>query len=142
MTKKSSTQLIYFWVNKHILVVFDLCKTFHNYYLINVYILGLFVPEEGKPPIWELLTDYYLHHPPACRYSRKRRLLTQWWNKNVLKCLPYAFDEITKSCLEMVQVQNSMEEMIDVYYDYHRYSITYFVTSYIYSHIYYQFILN
>ncbi|KMR04853.1 polyphosphoinositide phosphatase [Lasius niger] len=108
----------------------DIMQTLSRYYsntfsdqekqhTINLF-LGLFVPEEGKPPIWELLTDYYLHHPPACRYSRKRRLLTQWWNKNVLKCLPYAFDEITKSCLEMIQVQNSMEEMIDVYYDYHR----------------------
>ncbi|CAL1677908.1 unnamed protein product [Lasius platythorax] len=108
----------------------DIMQTLSRYYsntfsdqekqhTINLF-LGLFVPEEGKPPIWELLTDYYLHHPPACRYSRKRRLLTQWWNKNVLKCLPYAFDEITKSCLEMIQVQNSMEEMIDIYYDYHR----------------------
>lgn len=120
MIKKSSIQLIYFWVSKYLSVVSDLCKTFHNY-LINIYILGLFVPEEGKSPIWELLTDYYLHHPPACRYSRKTKLLTQWWDQNVLKCLPYAFNEITKSCSEMIQVENSMEEMIDIYYDYHRY---------------------
>lgn len=84
------------------------------------YILGLFIPEEGKPPIWEILTDYYLHHLPACHYLRKRRLLTQWWDKSVLKCLPYALDEVTKSCSEMIQMQNSIEEMIDVYYDYHR----------------------
>lgn len=140
MIKKSSTQLIYFLVSKHISVAFDFCKIFHNC-LINIYILGLFVPEEGKSPIWELLTDYYLHHPPACRYSRKTKLLTQWWDKNVLKCLPYAFDEITKSCSEMIQVQNSIEEMIDIYYDYHRY-IIYFVIFYVYLPVYYQFILN
>ncbi|XP_014488614.1 PREDICTED: polyphosphoinositide phosphatase isoform X2 [Dinoponera quadriceps] len=108
----------------------DIMQTLSRYYsntfsdqekqhTINLF-LGLFVPEEGKPPIWELLTDYYLHHPPACRYLRKTKLLTQWWDKNVLKFLPYALDEVTKSCSEMIQVQNSMEEMIDVYYDYHR----------------------
>ncbi|XP_012062724.1 PREDICTED: polyphosphoinositide phosphatase [Atta cephalotes] len=108
----------------------DIMQTLSRYYsntfsdqekqhTINLF-LGLFIPEEGKPPIWEILTDYYLHHLPACHYSRKRRLLTQWWDKNVLKCLPYALDEVTKSCSEMIQVQNSIEEMIDVYYDYHR----------------------
>ncbi|XP_077276268.1 polyphosphoinositide phosphatase FIG4 isoform X3 [Temnothorax americanus] len=108
----------------------DIMQTLSRYYsntfsdqekqhTINLF-LGLFIPEEGKPPIWEILTDYYLHHLPACHYSRKRRLLTQWWDKSVLKCLPYALDEVTKSCSEMIQVQNSIEEMIDVYYDYHR----------------------
>lgn len=82
---------------------------------------GLFIPEEGKPPIWELLTDYYLHHKPACQYFRRIKLLTQWWDTSVLKCLPYALNEVTKACTEIVQVQNSIEEMIDVYYDYHRY---------------------
>ncbi|XP_011878471.1 PREDICTED: polyphosphoinositide phosphatase isoform X3 [Vollenhovia emeryi] len=108
----------------------DIMQTLSRYYsntfsdqekqhTINLF-LGLFIPEEGKPPIWELLTDYYLHHLSACHYSRKRRLLTQWWDKSVLRCLPYALDEVTKSCSEMIQVQNSTEEMIDVYYDYHR----------------------
>ncbi|XP_012535278.1 polyphosphoinositide phosphatase-like isoform X2 [Monomorium pharaonis] len=108
----------------------DIMQTLSRYYsntfsdqekqhTINLF-LGLFIPEEGKPPIWESLSDYYLHHLPACRYLRKRRFLTQWWDKSVLKCLPYALDEVTKSCSEMIQVQNSMEDMIDVYYDYHR----------------------
>ncbi|XP_029042944.2 polyphosphoinositide phosphatase isoform X1 [Osmia bicornis bicornis] len=108
----------------------DIMQTLSRYYsntfsdqekqhTINLF-LGLFIPEEGKPPIWELLTDYYLHHKPACQYYRRTKLLTQWWDTNVLKCLPYALNEVTKSCLEMIQVQNSMEEMIDVYYDYHR----------------------
>lgn len=91
------------------------------YILIQILLIGLFIPEEGKPPIWELLTDYYLHHKPACHYSRRTKLLTQWWDNTVLKCLPYALNEITKTCSEIIQVQNSIEEMIDVYYDYHRY---------------------
>ncbi|KAG9432803.1 polyphosphoinositide phosphatase isoform X1 [Apis mellifera carnica] len=108
----------------------DIMQTLSRYYsntfsdqekqhTINLF-LGLFIPEEGKPPIWELLTDYYLHHKPACHYSRRTKLLTQWWDNTVLKCLPYALNEITKTCSEIIQVQNSMEEMIDVYYDYHR----------------------
>ena len=28
---------------------------------INVF-LGVFIPSEGEPNIWDLPTDYYLHH--------------------------------------------------------------------------------
>lgn len=108
----------------------DIMQTLSRYYsntfsdqekqhTINLF-LGLFIPQEGKPSIWELPTDYYLHHKPACKYLRKGRLLTQWWDKNVLKCLPYAFNEVTKTCSEMIQVQSTTEEMIDIYFDYHR----------------------
>ncbi|XP_012265419.2 polyphosphoinositide phosphatase isoform X1 [Athalia rosae] len=86
---------------------------------INLF-LGLFHPEEGRLPLWEYVTDYYLHHKPACKYRRKNKVLTQWWETNVLKCLPYALAEVTKSCSEIIQVQHTQEEMIDVYYDYHR----------------------
>ena len=82
---------------------------------------GLFIPEESKPPIWELLTDYYLHHKPASKYIKRSKILTQWWDRNVLKCLPYALHEATKTCAEIIQVQDTQEEMIDVYYDYYRY---------------------
>ncbi|XP_033230009.1 polyphosphoinositide phosphatase isoform X3 [Belonocnema kinseyi] len=108
----------------------DIMQTLSRYYsntfsdqekqhTINLF-LGLFVPVEGKPPIWELVTDYYLHHKTACKYTRKTRLLTQWWDSNVLKCLPYALQEMTKTCSEIIQVQHSQEEMIDIYYDYYR----------------------
>ncbi|XP_012271365.1 polyphosphoinositide phosphatase isoform X2 [Orussus abietinus] len=107
----------------------DIMQTLSRYYsntfsdqekqhTINLF-LGLFVPEEGKPPIWELITDYYLHHKPACRYTRTNKLLTQWWDSSVLKCLPYALYEVTKTCSEMIQVQHA-HDMIDIYYDYHR----------------------
>ncbi|KZC14668.1 Polyphosphoinositide phosphatase [Dufourea novaeangliae] len=122
----------------------DIMQTLSRYYsntfsdqekqhTINLF-LGLFIPEEGKPPIWELLTDYYLHHKPACQYSRRIKLLTQWWDTSVLKCLPYALNEVTKACTEIIQVQNSMEEMIDVYYDYHRpYELSLFSEVYAYQ---------
>ncbi|CAK9830385.1 Polyphosphoinositide phosphatase [Anthophora retusa] len=122
----------------------DIMQTLSRYYsntfsdqekqhTINLF-LGLFVPEEGKPPIWELLTDYYLHHKPACQYTRRAKLLTQWWDTAVMKCLPYALNEVTKACTEIIQVQNSMEEMIDVYYDYHRpYELTLLLGVYAYQ---------
>ncbi|KOC69018.1 Polyphosphoinositide phosphatase [Habropoda laboriosa] len=122
----------------------DIMQTLSRYYsntfsdqekqhTINLF-LGLFVPEEGKPPIWELLTDYYLHHKPACHYTRRTKLLTQWWDTNVVKCLPYALNEVTKACAEIIQVQNSMEEMIDVYYDYHKpYELTVLLGVYAYQ---------
>lgn len=86
-----------------------------------LYFLGSFVPKEGKPPVWEIITDYYLHHTPANNYSRKSKILTQWWDKNVLKCLPYSLLEVTKTCSEIIQIQDPQAEMIDVYYDYYRY---------------------
>ncbi|XP_057340189.1 polyphosphoinositide phosphatase isoform X2 [Microplitis mediator] len=111
----------------------DIMQTLSRYYsntfsdqekqhTINLF-LGLFTPEEGRAPLWELLTDYYLHHTPVLRRSDDRRgakSLTQWWDNNTIRCLPYAYDDIEKTCWEMVQVDNTQEEMIDVYSDYHR----------------------
>jgi hypothetical protein len=44
---------------------------------------------------------------------------SQWWNAEVLQCLPVACDEVFKSCGEIVQVDRD-EEMVDGYLDYHR----------------------
>ncbi|XP_032457751.1 polyphosphoinositide phosphatase isoform X3 [Nasonia vitripennis] len=108
----------------------DIMQTLSRYYsntfsdqekqhTINLF-LGSFIPKEGKPPIWEIITDYYLHHTPAIKYSRKTKVLTQWWDENVLKCLPYSLLEVTKTCSEIIQIQDPQAEMIDVYYDYYR----------------------
>ncbi|KAJ8674118.1 hypothetical protein QAD02_005380 [Eretmocerus hayati] len=108
----------------------DIMQTLSRYYsntfsdqekqhTINLF-LGLFIPEENRPPVWELLTDYYLHNRPACKYSPRSRILTQWWDTSVHKCLPYAVNEVTKTCAEMIQVQDTEQEMVDVYYDYYR----------------------
>ncbi|PSN50035.1 hypothetical protein C0J52_03285 [Blattella germanica] len=87
---------------------------------MNVF-LGLFVPEENKPPIWELMTDYYLHHPQALGKKRlsSRVPQSQWWDTGVLPCLPRAYNEVFKTCSEIVQVSHE-EEMVDGYLDYHR----------------------
>jgi hypothetical protein len=51
---------------------------------------------------------------PFCRAPR-----SQWWSAEVLQCLPRAYDEVTKNCSEIVQV-NRHNEMVDGYFDYHR----------------------
>lgn len=108
----------------------DIMQTLSRYYsntfsdaekqhTMNLF-LGLFVPDENKPPIWELMTDYYLHHPEALGQKKVRRVpRSQWWNAEVLQCLPVACDEVFKSCGEIVQVDRD-EEMVDGYLDYHR----------------------
>ncbi|KAJ9595423.1 hypothetical protein L9F63_013382, partial [Diploptera punctata] len=108
----------------------DIMQTLSRYYsntfsdaekqqTINLF-LGLFVPEENKPPIWELMTDYYLHHPQALGKKKLRRIpQSQWWDTGVLPCLPRAYDEVYKCCSEVVRV-NQDEEMVDGYHDYHR----------------------
>jgi hypothetical protein len=37
--------------------------------------LGLFVPNENKPHIWDLMTDYCLHHPQVLGQKKRRRYL-------------------------------------------------------------------
>lgn len=44
---------------------------------------------------------------------------SQWWNPEVLQCLPLAYDEVFKSCSEIVQVDRD-EEMVNDYLDYYR----------------------
>ena len=56
---------------------------------INVF-LGVFQPEEGDANIWDLSTDYYLHHTAARElpktHSTPRH--TKWWDDELLESLP------------------------------------------------------
>lgn len=105
----------------------DIMQTLSRYYsntfsdaekqnTINLF-LGIFVPEENKPQIWDFNTDYYFHHKYVINIDKS---LTQWYEADVLKCLPYAYNELTKACTEIIQVQTRDVEMIDAYTDYHR----------------------
>ncbi|XP_018336743.1 polyphosphoinositide phosphatase isoform X2 [Agrilus planipennis] len=106
----------------------DIMQTLSRYYsntfsdaekqnTINLF-LGLFVPEKGQPHLWEHLNDYYLHNKTLI--SKRDRPLTQWWETDVYGCLPYAYNDLTKICTEMVQLHNDQVEMVDAYVDYHR----------------------
>ncbi|CAG9859794.1 unnamed protein product [Phyllotreta striolata] len=105
----------------------DIMQTLSRYYsntfsdaekqnAINLF-LGLFRPEDDRPQIWEYNTDYNFHHKPI-HFSPKA--LTQWWDSGVLKSLPYAFNELTKACTELIQIHSQDAEMIDTYVEYYR----------------------
>jgi hypothetical protein len=105
----------------------DIMQTLSRYYsntfsdaekqnTINLF-LGIFTPEENKPQIWEYASDYYFHHKPIVDNNKS---LSQWWDKDILKCLPYAYNDLTKACSEIIQVHSRDAEMIDAYSDYHR----------------------
>lgn len=56
---------------------------------INVF-LGVFQPQEGERNVWDLSTDYYLHHtlsrvPPQTHSSSSH---TKWWDDQLLRALP------------------------------------------------------
>ncbi|XP_050428288.1 polyphosphoinositide phosphatase isoform X2 [Adelges cooleyi] len=90
----------------------DIMQTLSRYYsntfsdtekqnAINLF-LGLFVPNENQPAIWEQNYDYYLHHPETVVYSSNSNSpLTQWWDDCVLDCLPLSCMENTKQCSEL-----------------------------------------
>lgn len=105
----------------------DIVQTISRYYsntfsdaekqnAINLF-LGVFQPEEDKPQIWEYTTDYYFHHKPIV-FDLKS--LTQWWDEGVLRSLPYAYNDLTKGCSELIQVHSKDAEMIDSYVEYYR----------------------
>ena len=115
----------------------DLLQTIQRYYrnaftdtdkqmAINVF-LGVFKPKEGTTDIWDLPTDYYLHHTLARVPPVPSDLShTKWWTESLLRALPlphcqartesqsaspqthltplnnkintYSFDEVYKTC--------------------------------------------
>jgi hypothetical protein len=80
---------------------------------MNIF-LGIFVPEPGKPPIWEkdYNFDYYIHHQKPARECKP---LTQWWNPELLEFLPFSLDIGRKTCTELTRTQN-MNDIIDDFY--------------------------
>ncbi|KAI5813000.1 SacI homology domain-containing protein [Pyronema omphalodes] len=66
----------------------DMLESFKRYYnnsfldgqrqeAYNLF-LGNYIFTQGQPMLWDLSTDYYLHHANP-RNSRRRRSYTQWW---------------------------------------------------------------
>lgn len=105
----------------------DIMQTLSRYYsntfsdaekqnAINLF-LGLFKPEENSPQIWDYTTDYYFHHKSVI-FSLKS--LTQWYEHGTLKSLPYAYNDLTKACSEIIRLHSRDIEMIDAYIDYYR----------------------
>lgn len=53
--------------------------------------LGIFSPLQEKHNIWELPSDYYLHHNTTwdLRASKNRKSYTKWWDQAVVNSLPH-----------------------------------------------------
>ncbi|XP_068698688.1 polyphosphoinositide phosphatase-like [Montipora foliosa] len=53
--------------------------------------LGIFLPQLEKHKIWELPSDYYLHHNTTwdLKASKKRKSYTKWWDQTVINYLPH-----------------------------------------------------
>ena len=56
---------------------------------INVF-LGVFQPEDGDQNIWDLSTDYYLHHTNARELPKTHNIPrhTKWWDDEIIQSLP------------------------------------------------------
>ncbi|OCT80385.1 polyphosphoinositide phosphatase isoform X1 [Xenopus laevis] len=85
----------------------DIMQTLSRYYSnafsdadrqdsINLF-LGVFQPAEGKTHLWELPTDFYLHHKNTMRLDYAKRSYTFWWTPKVLENLPLPLDEVHNS---------------------------------------------
>ncbi|KAJ1912407.1 phosphatidylinositol-3,5-bisphosphate 5-phosphatase [Tieghemiomyces parasiticus] len=79
----------------------DMIETFRRFYsnsfvdsekqdAINLF-LGNFISRTGQPTLWELSTDYYLHHKDP-RYKRPTRSYRRWWSEEALVS-PYELAE-------------------------------------------------
>ena len=56
---------------------------------INVFLV-VFQPQEGEKNVWELSTDYYLHHTLArvLPQTHSTSSHTKWWDDKLLNTLP------------------------------------------------------
>lgn len=73
----------------------------------------MFKPRSGQPDLWDLSTDYYLHHTKTTELPSKEQTYrcgiyiiiiitnnytfthsyTKWWSEKVITTLPLPFDE-------------------------------------------------
>ncbi|KAG8522125.1 Polyphosphoinositide phosphatase, partial [Galemys pyrenaicus] len=111
----------------------DIMQTLSRYYSnafsdadrqdsINLF-LGVFHPVEGKPHLWELPTDFYLHHKNTMRLLPTRRSYTYWWTPEVIKHLPLPYDEVICAAnlkKLMVKKFHKYEEEIDIHNEFFR----------------------
>ncbi|XP_067274432.1 polyphosphoinositide phosphatase [Pseudorasbora parva] len=106
----------------------DIMQTLSRYYsnafsdadrqdAINLF-LQVFQPSESKPHLWELPTDFYLHHSNTMSLQLERHSYTHWWSDGVLTFLPVPYDEAqceNNRKKVVVKCVNRFEESIDIY---------------------------
>lgn len=124
----------------------DIMQTVSRYYsnaftdndkqqAINLF-LGVFTPKEGSMNLWDLQTDYYLHHcdTKLLHGVSFKPSYTKWWSDDVLKALPFPSEEVEKiELLKSHEIDNceENEETLDVFSEYYRpFELTEFDTLY------------
>ncbi|XP_065648224.1 polyphosphoinositide phosphatase isoform X2 [Hydra vulgaris] len=112
----------------------DIMQTVSRYYsnaftdtdkqqAINLF-LGTYTPNEKLPNIWDMVTDYYLHHNSTTNLDNftVRPSYTKWWQDEVVNSLPFAWDEVAKSYIiendENIFCED--EEILDLFAEYYR----------------------
>ncbi|XP_059354096.1 polyphosphoinositide phosphatase isoform X1 [Carassius carassius] len=118
----------------------DIMQTLSRYYsnafsdadrqdAINLF-LQVFQPSESKPHLWELPTDFYLHHSDTMVLPQQQHSYTHWWTDGVLTFLPSPYDEAQcEKNRRKVSVKrvNRFEESIDIYTEFFKpYELTSF----------------
>ncbi|XP_054714497.1 polyphosphoinositide phosphatase-like [Uloborus diversus] len=95
----------------------DILQTLSRYYsntfsdadkqnAINLF-LGVYKPSRTITPLWDLMTDFYLHNSLAIgERICHRNLYTCWWDEAVMDCLPFAIVE------EKKELENSLAEIV------------------------------
>uniref|UniRef100_A0A3B1J921 FIG4 phosphoinositide 5-phosphatase n=1 Tax=Astyanax mexicanus TaxID=7994 RepID=A0A3B1J921_ASTMX len=118
----------------------DIMQTLSRYYsnafsdadrqdAINLF-LQVYQPVESKPHLWELPTDFYLHHSNTMALPQERRSYTYWWSEGVLSHLPVPYDEVpcekNKQKVAVKRV-NQYDESTDMYTEFFKpYELTSF----------------
>lgn len=111
----------------------DIMQTLSRYYsnafsdadrqeAINLF-LQVFHPFEANTSLWELPTDYYLHHKDTAVLLHSKRSYTLWWTPEVLQYLPLPYDEVfsTENKKHMVvKKYHAYDEEIDTYTEFWR----------------------
>ncbi|XP_068202078.1 polyphosphoinositide phosphatase isoform X1 [Palaemon carinicauda] len=108
----------------------DIMQTLSRYYsntfsdtekqnAINLF-LGVYHPWDASFPIWELQSDYLLHHSLA-RGIRPCHLksTSQWWDSDLMETLPVPVEEARKSVALLIPVEKH-EPKVDLYLDHYR----------------------
>ncbi|VVC42223.1 Hypothetical protein CINCED_3A001710 [Cinara cedri] len=109
----------------------DIMQTLSRYYsntfsdtekqnAINLF-LGLFVPNENEPAIWEQNFDYYLHHLEATTFLSNNQIsLTKWWDDCVMECLPLSYMECKKEYLEIYPASKLHSDSYDSFSNFYK----------------------
>lgn len=108
----------------------DILQTLSRYYsnafsdlekqqATNVF-LGLFVPKESLPNIWDLPTDFYLHNQDAMGEKISRRSYTMWCDPDVFDYLPLPYAEACKTCSCEVKVLSKSDECVNMFFEHYK----------------------